>query len=381
MAKVALMDDREICPFDRSTTAFNGIGRSESQVKNMVFQVTFQPLGQRIECLPGETVLDAALRQGISLPYSCRDGACGTCRASLLDGEIEYLQTPSKGLDDSGGAARPVLLCCAQARSDLRLDCPQASLLTGSPPRTFPARVHRLTRAAPEVMIVELKLAAGQGLSFQAGQYVDILLGAGRRRAFSLANPPRAGELLELHIRRIAGGQFTGHVFNGMRERDIVRLRGPLGGFFLREESSKPALLVAGGTGFAPIKAIVRHAIDRGSQRRLHLFWGARRREELYQRQLAEQWAAEHTNIQFTPVLSDSPAVEGWPGRRGLVHEAVLAEYADLSGFQAYVCGSPAMIAAARRDFIARGRLPEDEFFADAFDFARDAPTAPVDAP
>lgn len=344
----------------------------------MAFQVTFQPLGRQIEAESDETVLDAALRQGISLPYSCRDGACGTCCASLLDGKTEYLKTPTKVLDDAG-VTRTLFLCCAQARSDLLLDCPQASLLTGSPPRTFPARVQRMTRAAREVMIVELKLGAGQRLNFQAGQYVDILLGAGRRRAFSLANPPRVADLLELHIRHIAGGQFTGHVFNSMRERDIVRLRGPLGGFYLREESSKPALLVAGGTGFAPIKSIIQDAIDRGSQRRLHLFWGVREREELYQRQLAEQWAAEHTNIQFTPVLSDSPAVEDWTGRRGLVHEAALAEYEDLSGFQAYVCGGPAMIEAARRDFIAQGRLPEEEFFADAFDFARDDPAEPVD--
>ncbi len=346
----------------------------------MAFQITLQPLGRQITAEAGETVLDAALRQGICLPYSCRDGACGTCRARLLNGETDYLKAPTKVFDESEGVSRTVLLCCAQARSDLLLDCPQASVLTGSPPRTFPARVQRLTRVAPEVMIVELKLAAGQRLNFQAGQYVDIQLGAGRHRSFSLANSPRVADFLELHIRHIAGGQFTGHVFNGLRERDILRLRGPLGGFFLREASSMPALLIAGGTGFAPIKAIIQDAIDRGSQRRLHLFWGARTREELYQRQLAEQWAAEHTNIQFTPVLSDSPVDEGWPGRRGLVHEAVLAEYEDLSGFQAYVCGSPAMIEATRRDFIARGRLPENEFFADAFDFARDAPAAPVDA-
>lgn len=336
----------------------------------MGFRVTLEPSKQSIMTASDETVLDAALRQGLSLPYNCRDGLCGSCRAKLLDGEIDYLKPPTALLDEAKATAQTILLCCARARSDLVIDCPQAALSVGAPPKIFPARVHRLTRIAPEVMIVELKISAGGNWSYLAGQYVDILLPEGHRRAFSLANRPRGDGMLELHIRHIVGGRFTGHVFEAMKERDILRLRGPLGGFFLRDDPDKPALLVAGGTGFAPIKAIIEEAIARGSRRRLHLFWGARTGIGLYMRQLAEQWAVDHTNIRFTPVLSDSPAADLWLGRRGLVHEAVLADYPDLSGNQVYVCGAPAMIEVARREFIGRGHLPADEFFADAFDFA-----------
>ncbi|HMW16546.1 MAG TPA: CDP-6-deoxy-delta-3,4-glucoseen reductase [Accumulibacter sp.] len=337
----------------------------------MGFQVTFEPGKQRIQVAADETVLDAALRQGFGLPYDCRSGRCGSCRATLLDGEIDYLKPPTALLDEAVPAPSTILLCCARARSDLVLDCPQVVRRVGPPPTTFPARVHRLHRVAPDVMIVELKISA-PGWSFVAGQYVDILLPEGRRRAFSLASRPRGDGILELHIRRIAGGRFTGHVFEAMKERDILRLRGPLGRFFLRQDSEKPALLVAGGTGFAPIKAIIEESIARGSRRPLHLFWGARDVAGLYLGQLAEQWAIDHTNMRFTPVLSDSPDAERWCGRRGLVHEAVLADCPDLSGNQVYVCGAPAMIEVARRDFIARGRLPVEEFFADAFDFADD---------
>lgn len=339
----------------------------------MSFQVSVQPSRHTFQAEPGETILEAALRQGLSLPYGCRDGVCGTCRGKVQSGQIEHGKAPLEVLGEAEREAGFALFCCAIARSDLCIESREARSLDDIPIRTLPARVHRLTRVAPDVMIVELKLAANERLQFLAGQYVDILLKEGRRRSFSLANAPHADAVLQLHIRQVPGGQFTGQVFETMKERDILRLRGPQGSFFLREDSAKPMLLVAGGTGFAPIKAIVEHAIAERSERPLHLYWGGRSRADLYLLALAEQWSSAHANIRFTPVLSDSPTDEHWHGRIGLVHQAAMADYPNLSGQQVYVCGSPAMVQAARRDFLDRCQLPSDEFFADSFDYAAES--------
>jgi len=342
----------------------------------MGFQVSVQPSQHSFQAEPDETILDAALRQGLSLPYACRDGICGTCRGKVLAGAVAHGKASLETLSAADRQAGWALFCCAMARSDLSLESREVRSLEDLPIRTLPARVHKLTRAAPEVMIIELKLPATERLQFLAGQYVDILLKEGRRRSFSIANAPHADTFLQLHVRHVAGGEFTEHVFGTLKERDLLRLRGPHGSFFLREDSAKPMLLVAGGTGFAPIKAIVEHAIAAGSTRAMDIYWGARCRAELYLLPLAEQWPVQHAHIRFIPVLSDSPAGDEWTGRTGLVHAAAMADHPDLSGHQAYVCGAPAMVAAARRDFLAHCRLPAEEFFADSFDFAADTLSA-----
>jgi len=293
----------------------------------------------------------------------------------VLAGEVVHGKASPEILSEADRLAGFALFCCAMAKSDLCIESREVRTLDDLPIRTLPARVHRLIRVAPQVMILELKLPANeplQRLQFLAGQYVDILLKDAKRRSFSLANPPHDDSVLQLHVRHVPGGQFTEHVFQHMRERDLLRLRGPLGTFFLREDSRKPMLLVAGGTGFAPIKAIVEHAIAEGSDRATAIYWGARCRADLYLLQLAEQWPARHPNIRFIPVLSGSPAEEHWSGRTGLVHAAAMADHPDLSEHQAYVCGAPAMIAAARQDFLTRCHLPADEFFADSFDYSAD---------
>ena len=345
----------------------------------MGFQVSIEPSQHSFQAESEETILDAALRQGLCLPYGCRDGVCGSCRGKVLNGLVEHGKAQLDVLGASDREAGYALFCCAMARSDLRIESREVRSLEDIPVRTLPARVHRLTRVAPDVMIVELKLPANERLQFLAGQYVDILLREGKRRAFSIANAPHEDALLQLHVRHMAGGQFTGHVFNTMKERDILRLRGPQGSFFLRSDSLKPMLLVAGGTGFAPIKAIVEQAIAEKSQRPMHVYWGGRGRADLYLLQVAERWPGEHAQVRFIPVLSDAPAEEHWPGRGGLVHQAAMADHPDLSDYQAYVCGSPAMVAAARRDFLTHCHLPAEEFFADSFDFAADT-VAAIDA-
>ena len=336
----------------------------------MGFQISVEPSGHVFEAKKGEPILDAALRQGLILPYGCRSGACGACRGEVLSGQIDHGKTQDFALSDADRAAGFALFCCASAQSDLHIKASEIREAQGIPIITLPAKVQKLTRAAPDVMLVELKLPASERLQFLAGQYIEILLKDGLRRAFSLANAPHDDSSLQLHVRLIPGGKFTEHVFNGLKERDLLRINGPHGGFFLREDSEKPMLLIAGGTGFAPIKAIVEHAIAEKSQRTITLYWGGRGTADLYLLNLAEQWPQTHPNIRFIPVLSDSPESAKWLGRTGLVHKAAKQDFPDLSAHQVYVCGSPAMVAAARHDFVGQCRLPENEFFADSFEFA-----------
>jgi CDP-4-dehydro-6-deoxyglucose reductase len=337
----------------------------------MGFKITVEPGRRTFEAAPGETILDAALRQGLMLPHGCRDGACGSCRGKVLSGAVDHDGTRAEVLSAADRAAGQALFCRAAPLEDLVIEPRETAGAQAIPARTLPARVDRMIRAAADVMLVELRLPAGEPFRFLAGQYVEILLKDGRRRAFSLANAPHDGARLQLHIRRIPGGRFTEHVFTAMKERDLLRINGPHGGFFLREDSQKPMLLVAGGTGFAPIKAVVEHAIATGTTRPMALYWGARRGADLYLRTLAEGWAERHPGFRFVPVLSEPDA--GWSGRTGLVHAAAMRDVPDLSGHQAYVCGAPAMVAAARRDFVGQCGLPAAEFIADAFEFAADA--------
>jgi CDP-4-dehydro-6-deoxyglucose reductase len=339
----------------------------------MSFQISIEASPHNFQAEPGETILDAALRQGLAMPYGCRDGACGACRGKVLSGQVDHGKAQTHALSETDRAAGFALFCCASAQSDLCIESREVRSLTDIPVKTLPARVQKMTLAAPDVMLLELKLPANERLQFLAGQYIDILLKDGKRRAFSLANAPHDDDCLQLHIRRVPGGQFTEHVFTEMKERDILRLKGPHGSFYLREDSTKPMLLVAGGTGFAPIKAIVEHAIAEKCPRPIHIYWGGPQRADLYLLPLAEAWAAEHPQLRFVPVLSDPSSADTWNGRTGFVHRAAMQDFPDLSAHQVYVCGSPAMVAAAKTDFVGQCQLPEDAFFADSFDFSRDA--------
>ncbi|MFZ4539403.1 CDP-6-deoxy-delta-3,4-glucoseen reductase [Propionivibrio sp.] len=338
----------------------------------MGFQISVQPSNHVFQAEAEETILDAALRQGLALPYGCRYGACGACRGKVLSGQVDHGKALNEVLSEADRRAGFALFCCASASSDLSIESRELRSSEELPVKTLPARVQKLTRAAPDVMLVELRLPASERLQFFAGQYIDILLKGGRRRAFSLANAPHDDGCLQLHIRHVPGGQFTDHVFSTMKDRDMLRFNGPHGSFYLREDSQKPMLLVAGGTGFAPIKAIVEHAIAEKTTRAITLYWGGRERADLYLLPLAEQWAREQPGMRFVPVLSDTPQCEKWSGRIGFVHAAAMQDFPDLSGHQVYVCGSPAMVAAARRDFVGQCQLPENEFFADSFEYAID---------
>lgn len=318
----------------------------------------------------GETnLLEAALSAGFVLPYGCRNGACGACKARVVEGLVDHGDATATALTTADRAAGMALLCCARPLADITLECHEVRSVNDIQVKTLPCRVQKIERLAEDVIRLALKLPVNERLQFLAGQYIEFLLKDGRRRAFSIANAPHADSLIELHIRLVADGEFTRHVFHGMKEKDILRLRGPLGTFFLREDSTKPLIFVAGGTGFAPLKSIIEHTLHNAIHRPLALYWGARTRSGLYLDELPVRWAAEHAHICYVPVLSEPVAGDDWSGRTGLVHQAVLRDHPDLSAFQVYACGAPAMIDAARRDFIAAG-LPAEEFFADAFTFS-----------
>jgi CDP-4-dehydro-6-deoxyglucose reductase len=335
----------------------------------MAFTVTLQPSGHRFEAAVDATLLEAALDAGIHVPYGCRNGACGACKCRVIEGRVDHGAAQDHALTPEDRAAGYALMCCAKAETDLAVESREASAEDDIPVKNLPVRVQKLEKVAPDVMIVRLKLPASERLQFLAGQYVEFVLKDGKRRAYSIANAPGEDETIELHVRLVPGGEFTQHVFAGMKERDILRIEGPRGSFQLQELSAKPIILLAGGTGFAPVKAIVEHTIQHRIARPMTIYWGARDRAGLYLPDLPQQWARDHANIRYVPVLSEPAAEDAWDGRTGLVHQAVLDDYADLSGYQVYACGAPAMIEAAQRDFCARG-LPVDEFFADAFTFA-----------
>lgn len=331
----------------------------------MTFQTTIQPGGYRFPIEAHETILEAALKHGYTLPYSCREGACGVCKGKVMEGQVDQGNYLGSALTNAEITAGMTLFCCARPKSDLVIECRAAGKANDIPVITTPCRVRKMTRLADDVMALQLELPPGEHLRFLAGQHIAILPKDQKPRNFSLANAPHDDEFLELHIRKVEGGAFTQQVFSEMKERDLLRFKGPLGEFRLREDSDKPAIFVAGGTGFAPIKAIIEHALYIGLQRPMHLYWGGRRPADLYMLEKARQW--ESSGIRFTPVLSAALPEDDWQGRTGLVHQAVLDDFNDLSGHEIYACGAPAMVDAARRDFTAQRGLPEEAFFASAF--------------
>jgi CDP-4-dehydro-6-deoxyglucose reductase len=343
-------------------------------------KVTVQPSGHVFDVEEGESVLAAALRQDLVLPYGCRNGACGTCKGKILEGQVDYGVYQKKALTEDEKAQGKALFCQARPLTDLVVEARTIGAAKDIQIKMLPCRVQKLERLADDVIVLYLRLPANERLQFLAGQYIEFLLKDGSRRSFSMGNAPHDDELIQLHVRHVPGGQFTAHVFGKMKERDILRLEGPLGTFFLREDSAKPIVFVASGTGFAPIKSIIEHALRKGVTRPMVLYWGGRRPKDLYVNELPQKWAAEHPQqFRYVPVISDALPADNWTGRTGFVHRAVMEDFPDLSAHQVYACGVPVMVDAAKRDFIQQCRLPEDEFYADSFttqaDLAQAAPS------
>ena len=335
-------------------------------------KVTIKNSGHTFDVRPSQTVLAAAIDAGINLPYGCRNGACGSCKAKLVSGSVMHNDYQSSAMSNAELAAGNTLLCCAMALEDLTIECREIGGLAGIKPRILPARVAKKEQLAHDVIALHLQLPASERLQFKAGQYIEFILKDGKRRAFSIANAPHDAEFLQLHIRVIVGGVFSEYAANELQEKAILRMEAPFGSFFLREDSDKPCIFVAGGTGFAPVKGIIEHMLHNNIKRDIILYRGARQLQDLYMHELCEKWADLMPNVTYIPVISDVADGENWAGRTGYVHDAVLADFADLSGYQAYVCGAPGMCEVAHNTFVQQGLLA-DEFFSDAFTFAAPA--------
>ena len=337
------------------------------------YSVRIEPHGRTIRVSADRPVLEAALGAGLNVPHSCKSGHCASCRARLISGEIHYPHGRTAGLTAQEAEAGYILLCQARPRSDLKVEARIIANATEAEIKTLPCRIARMNVLAPDVMQVFLRLPAVEPLQFQAGQYLDVLLEGGRRRSFSIASPPHDSDQIELHVRRVPGGGFTGSLFGQGHVGSLLRIEGPIGQFIYRE-SPAPALLIAGGTGFAPIKSILRHALERGSTRRFHFYWGARRAVDLYEEAVVLDWARQFPQLTFTAVLSEAAAPDATGGHRraGWVHEAVLADLPDLTPFDVYAAGPPAMVEAIRATFPACG-VSDERLHFDSFDYAPDS--------
>ena len=339
--------------------------------------VRIEPHGRTLRVTPEQPILQAALSAGLNLPHSCKSGHCGSCRARLLTGAIHYPDGPPLGITAEEVGRGDILLCQARADSDLTVRARLIASVADVEIKTLPCRIARLTPLAPDVMQLWLRLPAVERLRFHPGQYLDVLLENGRRRSFSIASPPHDSEALELHVRRVSGGGFSERLFGAgalegaLGTGALLRIEGPIGQFSYREGVG-PVLMVAGGTGFAPLKSMLRHVLETGIRRDLHLYWGARHMQDVYEEALVLEWVRRHPQLKFTAVLSEASAAEAAHHRAGWVHEALLADYPDLARFEVYAAGPPAMIEAMRASFPLQG-LPRERLYFDSFDYAPDA--------
>jgi CDP-4-dehydro-6-deoxyglucose reductase len=336
----------------------------------MSFKVSVQPAGRDFLVEPGQTILDAALASGMILPYSCRNGTCSTCRGRVVSGDCDAGPAPARILDPGDLAQGYTLLCQARPTSDVVIEADEVRMSGDIVVRKMPVRVQALTALAADVVEITWQLPSAEPFRFQPGQYLEFLFKDGRRRSYSMACAQARDHRVQLHVRHMPGGLFTDRIFGlgdePLKARDILRIEGPLGSFFLRDDE-RPIIFLASGTGGAPFKAMIEGMVMSGGRRPPVLYWGGRRPADLYQADLARAWEAQWPDFRFVPVVSDALPEDAWTGRGGWVHQAVMADFPDLSGHQVYACGAPAMVEAARHDFTGRCGLPSQLFYADAF--------------
>lgn len=337
----------------------------------MTFKITLTPSGHSFEVKEDEPILQAGIAAGYAIPFSCKQGVCRTCRAKLISGDVRWGDVHPAYLSDEERAQGLIHLCQATALSDATFEIREIEGLAGVTVRKVPCRIAKIERAAPDVTILHLRLPLNENMMFVAGQHIEFLLPGEIRRTYSIATKPNVEGVsaIEVHVRHVPGGFFSEKVLSTLKERDLMKFEGPFGTFHLRTDTSKPIIMLAGGTGFAPVKSMIEYAFAHKihEKRPIAFYWGARTRSDLYLPDLPHAWAAAHPNFRYVPVLSAATPACEWSGRDGLVHTAVLADLPDMSGYEVYACGSPLMIEAARTDFITKAGLPEDAFFADVF--------------
>jgi len=336
----------------------------------MNYTITIEPSGLQIICEEGETILDAALRNGINLHYGCRNAVCGVCKGVLLEGNVDYAGFETPGISETERRQSLALFCRSIPTSDVRIEAEHVVNPETIAIKTIGATVETIKHLTQDIIFLQLKPDQEQQVEFLAGQYIDILLQDGRRRSFSIANAPSKTSLIDLHIRHNKNGDYTHYIFNQMQEKESLQIEGPFGSFYFREQSTRPIIFMAGGTGFGPIKAIIEHALAEGIVRPMYLYRGARKAADLYMNDIIESWLPR-SNLTYNPILSEAGADDEWQGRTGLVHEAIIEDFDDLQNYEVYSCGPPAMVEAGRSAFTAIG-LQEDNYYCDAFEKAKD---------
>ncbi|HEP8939975.1 TPA: CDP-6-deoxy-delta-3,4-glucoseen reductase [Pseudomonas aeruginosa] len=333
----------------------------------MTFQVDIQPSGHKYTLEVDKTILDGALAEGLMLKHSCREGTCGSCKGRLLSGEVDHGDSPLGVLSAEEREQGMALFCCARAKSDLVIEAPEVTELRGISIQQTAARVMSIDKVSHDVAVLRLALPPGSTFAYYPGQYVQVLLKDGGRRSYSMATRALVDNQLELHIRHMPGGMFSGYVFNGLQPKALLRLEGPFGSFYLRD-SDRPMIFLASGTGFAPIQALLEQLRESGNNRRpVYLYWGGRRREDLYRHEQLLAWEAELPWLRYTPVLSEPSTECDWSGATGFVHLQVLKDFQSLKEFEVYACGAPIVVDSARRDYVERLGLDQEHFYADAF--------------
>lgn len=336
----------------------------------MPFLVTLADENVTFTCEENQSVLDAALEKGITISYGCRNGLCGSCMGELQQGQLEYPEGPPGGISEEEVNQGKALFCKAVPLGDITIKVNVLKPQVDIEVKTLPARVNEIQHLTDDVIKLILQLPAVETFNFKAGQWVYFVLKDGRKRAFSIANAQNEKNQLELQIRHAIGGVFTDFVFENLTTGLLLRIEGPHGTFYFQQDD-RPILLVAGGTGFAPIKGIFEEMSQQELKQPVHLFWGSRAKKDLYQEDLVQQWVRQY-GINYTPVLSEPDERDNWQGESGFVHQAVIKAYPDLSQFALYMAGPPQMIDSCKDTFIKAG-LEDNRLYYDSFDYSSDA--------
>ncbi|WP_050883307.1 CDP-6-deoxy-delta-3,4-glucoseen reductase, partial [Yersinia intermedia] len=303
------------------------------------------------------TILDSALENNINIEYSCKDGTCGSCKAKLISGEIEQGENSALTNEDISNGF--ILTCCSKPKTNIEINVNYYPELSHIKKKTYPCKLDNIEIIGSDIAILSLRLPPTARIEYLAGQFIDLIIN-GQRRSYSIANA--SGGNIELHIRKVSNGVFSQIIFNELKLQQLLRIEGPQGTFFVRD-NDRPLIFLAGGTGFAPVKAMVEELINKNDQRPIHIYWGMPQ-GRLFYSDIVNKWSVEYPNIQYVPVVSEEDS--SWHGQTGFVHQAVINDFPDLSNFSVYACGSLAMISAAHQEFVEYG-LAEDQFFSDAF--------------
>jgi CDP-4-dehydro-6-deoxyglucose reductase, E3 len=340
------------------------------------FQITIEKSGRTFKCNTNSVLLQAGLDSGIALPYSCRSGVCSACRGQIRQGEVDFGLVNPRYLSEEDKAHGYVLMCSARPLSDLVVDVNEIDSFSVLPSAQMPARVLKLEKLSEDVVAITLGLPANEPVNYKPGQYLSIVLDEKIERSYSIANAPTTAGMrqLELHVRLIPGGVFSERLTSRLKVREMLKVKLPLGTFYLRESLNKPIVMVASGTGFAPIKAMIEYSLNKidldaslTRQTPIYLYWGGRKKSDLYLYELCAEWAKKYEHISFFPVISEATPNCQWTGRTGFVHQEVMKDFPTMNDIVVYACGAPVMVEAAKRDFLKHCGLGEDAFFADSF--------------